>query len=219
MRILFVAALLLISLSAPEARGDLAIEIGNAQGQTNPILVDAGNTVSVSFFATPTADTNLAGFNLAIEFGQSDDGGGNSFGLGGNFARGDFSVSPADSGFSGTPVIAPDNTGPVLLDSNGFNVNYDFQISNNGSLQTFDAGETFGLFNLVIDVPENAAPGIYDVRLELDEQPFDVNANAPGNVDLSVLQGSIQVVSIPEPSCSLFLLASGLFVVRRRRRA
>ena len=218
MRILFVAVLIFVSSIASNANADLAIAIGNADGQTTPILVNAGNQVVVPFLATPSVTTNLSGYNLSIEFGQSDDGGGNGSGLGGNFEPSNFSLSEIPGEFTGTLAFSNDSAGPVFYVENGIPTNYDFLVNHNGSTQSFQADETFGLFNLLIDVPNNAIPGIYDVRLELSDQPGGDNANAPGNVGFSVVQGSILVAAVPEPSSGLFLTAGyGLVVLRRRR--
>ena len=213
-----MAVLILVSSIASNANGDLAIAIGNADGQTTPILVNAGNQVIVPFLATPSVTTNLSGFNLSLEFGQSEDGTGNGFELGGNFERSNFSLSEIAGGYSGTLAFAPDDTGPVAFAAAGLETNFDFLLNANGSTQQFEAGQSFGLFNLVIDVPANASAGIYDVRFELNPTPVDLNNNSPGNVGFSVAQGSILVAAVPEPNSVLLLAASyGLVALRRRR--
>ena len=174
--------------------------------------VNAGDTATVSFFATSDTPGGqaLSGFNLPVDFGND-----------GNLLAAGFSIPDID----GNPANPINGSASLNFAALQNSLSGSDAIVNlvNGTVFTVGSTDTF-LFDLLISTPASAPVGSFPVSIVTDSPFFVVNA-----ADNSILTstssadpagGSVNIVAIPEPSSTIVMFAgiSGLMIRRRRQR-
>lgn len=197
------------------AKAEVIFVVGNGDGLTTPIEVTAGTQARIPVFAFSTVPgITLNSYSLAIDFiGDGFEAIDSDF-INLDFDPGDFNTdgdvlfqTPAGLGFDGLAET-----------------NFDFIASDgqDGFLLPETQAAAVNLFDIVFDVDAATNPGVFAVDAVLTTELIGAQtivASSPSGQTIGGLNGSFEVVAIPEPG-SVACLIGGLMVsgLRRRRR-
>ena len=213
--IVFLVAAMM-ALSQVPTQADIVVDLSD-------VVVSAGSTaiVTATIADTGASPSVLSAYQLTLNVDTASP----------------FSLNPADPADPATAFSAATAALTVFDPQESFpaaDPNYDFLVNGSaGSLQL--SATPTDLFQIEFSVDASAAPGSFlpvsfvpapTVVGGTVEQPEffsfaldGVSVNGADLPGLTVNQGSITVVGVPEPSMACLLLASGLFVCSRRRRS
>ena len=191
-------------LCVTELRADLMITLGTPEVAEGTMTATVGLSLS-----DPTGNAMVTGYELAIDFGNTDD-----------------PTSSPDFIFAGFTPISPLDTSGLLV---GFNENVPPDADYNGQLSdgnllgipaAISAPRQIGVFEFEIGANAPVGDDVFIINFANPGSPnpvFSVSGTDLGNIQLN--DGSISIVAaIPEPSSlALILGALGIAGLKRRR--